>query len=82
MWRDILLIYPALDPDDTWMEAAHGWVLVFHSGGMRGGSFVLTKLYLTMLPADTLKEPHASICRRELPIFGGNERIILPDTIY
>ena len=25
-WHDILLIYSALAPEDTWTEAAHAWV--------------------------------------------------------
>ena len=28
VWHGILFIYPALDPEDTWMEAAHSWIFV------------------------------------------------------
>ena len=34
---DILLIYSDLAPEYTWVEAAHAWVFVVNSGGMRGG---------------------------------------------
>ena len=60
VWREILLIYSALDTEDTWTEAAHAWVFVVKSGGLREGRFFLTKLSLTIFPSDTLKAPHAS----------------------
>ena len=36
MWRDILLIYSDMDSEDTCMEAAHAWVFVVKSLGLRG----------------------------------------------
>ena len=60
MWCDILLIASALDPEDTWMDESHAWVLVVKSVGLRGGIFVLTKLFLMVLPADSLKASYAS----------------------
>ena len=39
VWREILLIYSALDTEDTWTEAAHAWVFVVKSGGLREGRF-------------------------------------------
>ena len=57
--NDISLISSALGPEDTWMEAAHSWVFVVKSGGLKGGSFVLPKLSLMMFPSDTLKASHA-----------------------
>ena len=60
VWRDILLIYSALDPEDTWIEAAHAWVFVVKSGELRGISFVFLKLSLMMLLDETLKASHAS----------------------
>ena len=57
---DILLIYSDLAPEYTWVEAAHAWVFVVNSGGMRGGRIFSSNLSLMMLPADTLKAYHAS----------------------
>ena len=36
VWCDISLISSALDPENTCMEAAHAWVFIVKSGGMRG----------------------------------------------
>ena len=60
VWSDVLFIYSALDPEDTWMEAAHAWVFVVKLGGLRGGSFVFKNLSLMVLPADILKASHDS----------------------
>ena len=57
---DILLVYSSLYQEDTCMEAAHAWVFVVKSVGLRGGSFYSAKLYLMMLPADILKAYHDS----------------------
>ena len=57
--RDILLISSALYPEDNFMEAAHAWVFVVNSGGVRGGIFVSTNVSLMMFPSDTLKASHA-----------------------
>ena len=59
-WSDILFISSALAPEYTWMEAAHAWVFVVKLGGLRGGSFVFSKLSLMILPAGILKASHAS----------------------
>ena len=37
-WHDVLLIYSALAPEDTWMEAAHVWGF-FNSVWLRGVDF-------------------------------------------
>ena len=42
------------------MEAAHAWMFVVKSGGMREISFVFVKLYIMMLPADILKTSNSS----------------------
>ena len=60
MWRDIPLIYSDLYPEDKLMEVAHAWEFMVKAGGLRGGSFVFTKLSLMNFTADTLKESHAS----------------------
>ena len=60
VWREILLIYSALDTEDTWTEAAHAWVFVVKSGGLRGGRCFFKNLSLAMFPSGTLKAPHAS----------------------
>ena len=60
MWPAILLIYSAMAPEDTWMEAAHYWVFFVKSVGLRKSSFVFTKLSLMVLMADALKASHAS----------------------
>ena len=41
VWHDILFIYSALDPEDTWMEAAHAWIFFVKLGGMRGVALFL-----------------------------------------
>ena len=61
VWRDILLIYSALDPEDTWLEAAHAWVFCTKSIGLRGCRIVFAKLSLMMFPSETLKVYYASI---------------------
>ena len=43
VWHDILFISSALDPEDTWMEAAHDWIFVVKSGGLRGGQLCFRK---------------------------------------
>ena len=60
VWSDIYFISSILAPEDTWMEAAHAWVFVVKSLGIRGGSFVFTNLSLMMFPADILKSSYAS----------------------
>ena len=57
----ILFISSALDPEDTWMEAAHAWLFVVKLVGLRGCSFSFKNLSLIVLPDDTLKAYHASI---------------------
>ena len=42
------------------MEAAYAWIFIVELGGLRGGGFVFSNMYLMMLPADTLKAYHAS----------------------
>ena len=70
-WRDILFIYSALAPEDTWMGAAHAWVFVIKSVGLRGSSFFFTKLSLMMFPADILKAYYDST-NMEFMWRGGN----------
>ena len=36
VWSDILLISLTLYPEDTWLEAAHVWVFVLKSEGLKG----------------------------------------------
>ena len=57
---NVLLIYSALAPEDTWMDAAHAWVFVVKSGGMRDIIIVSAKIYLLMPSADTLKASYVS----------------------
>ena len=33
LWSNILFIYSALDPEDTYMEASYAWVFVVNSEG-------------------------------------------------
>ena len=42
------------------MEAAQAWIFVVKSVGMRGGSFVFSKLSLMVLLVEILKASHAS----------------------
>ena len=60
IWRDILLIYSALAPEDNWIDAAHAWVFVVNTGGLRVSITIFENLSLTMLPSDTLKATHES----------------------
>ena len=39
MWRDILLIYSALDSEDTWMETEDAWSFFIKSVELRGRRF-------------------------------------------
>ena len=55
VWCAIALMSSTLAPEENRMEATHACVLVVKSGGPRGGSFDLTKLYLMIIPEDTLK---------------------------
>ena len=44
--------------EDFWMEATHACVFVILLGGVRGGKWVLEKLYLIIFPADNVKASH------------------------
>ena len=59
VWCDILFIYSAFSPEDTWMEAAHAWLFVVKLVGIRGVAF-FAKLSLMMFPYYILKASHAS----------------------
>ena len=58
--RDIFLISSDFNPEDNWMEAASAWVFVVKLVGLRDSIFVFGNMCLMTLPADTLKESHAS----------------------
>ena len=42
------------------MEAAHAWIFVVKSGGLRWSGFVFDNMSLIMLIADILKASHES----------------------
>ena len=45
VWHDILLIYSALDTEDTWMEAVYYWLFVVNSVGLREGRFFFSEAF-------------------------------------
>ena len=54
-WCAIVLVSSDLDPEETWTEATHAWVLVAKSGGLRGGVDFSYKVFLSDVAGGHLK---------------------------